>query len=236
MKEFWLNIILPFLENEIVVNWIAPIVTSLIVLAIPVIISKMLRSYNNVKKINETNKKIINTIRPFIIQQIDINLQSIVNIRDAIIKESQLKDKEVYSIEDIQNKLLLDIAETRYLKEQEKQNLMNFTYKVFSSNVKLKKSIAENVKIKNRMKKKKIFIIELVTVLIASITGILIESNDINYQENPLFIICIAIIIGIFAIEYLQLLIGNSEYTLFAYDMVNTVNRILNRKKGDKNI
>ncbi len=236
MNEFWNNIILPFLENEIVVNWIAPIITSLIVLAIPVIISKMVRNYNNVKNVNETNKKIISAIRPFIIQQIDINLQSIVNIREAILKESKLKDREIYSIEDIQNKLLLDIAETRYLKEQEKQNLMNFTYKVFSSNVKLKESIDENVKIKNKMKRKKILTIELVTLLIAGTIGMIIENNDTNYKENPLFIISIAIIIIIFVIEYVELLIGKSEYTLFTQDASNTMNRILNKMKGDKNI
>lgn len=232
MKEFWTNILLPVLENEIIVNWIAPIVTSLIVLAIPVIFSKMLRRYNNVKKVNETNKKIINAIRPFIIQQIDINLQSVVNIRDAIIKESQLKDREVYSIEDIQNKLLLDIAETRYLKEQEKQNLMNFTYKVFSSNIKLKKSIdRESIKIKNEAKRRVSLIVEIITIVISAVTGAIIANKDVYYKENILYILSIFTIATIVSVEYLQLIIGRNEYISFVDDFISFISEILNRKK-----
>lgn len=114
MKKFFEEIILPFLRNDIVNNWIAPIITGLILLAIPVVLSRIKKN----KEVKRINEKIIDAIKPFIIQQIGIDLQTIVNIRTSIIKDSEIDNRKVYGIDDIKNKLILDIAETRYLNEQ----------------------------------------------------------------------------------------------------------------------
>ena len=55
MGKIWNEIIIPFLTNDIAVNWIAPIFTGIILLAIPVIISKIINKIENKKEIDRVN-------------------------------------------------------------------------------------------------------------------------------------------------------------------------------------
>lgn len=222
---------MPFLENEIVVNWVAPIFTDLVSFVLPIIVVGIVRGFKKVKSVKEANEKIINAIRPFIIQQINIEIQTVEKIRTAILKEAQLKEKDVYSLEEIQNKLILDISETRYLKEQEKQNLIDFTYKVFSGNIKSKKSKDS----KNENSKKIVnFLIELLAILVLSIIGVIIKNNDDNYLDNPFYIMSIVVIACIFAIEYLELLIGKSEHIFLTEGLIQQINKIIDKKNKNK--
>ena len=71
--QFYDTILKPILENQIIVDWIAPIITGLILLVLPPLITNNIRNKNLIKNINLVNNKIIDIIRPFIIQRIDIN-------------------------------------------------------------------------------------------------------------------------------------------------------------------
>ena len=46
MYNIYKNIVQPILTNEIIVNWIAPIITGLLVVAIPIFLSKFIRNKN----------------------------------------------------------------------------------------------------------------------------------------------------------------------------------------------
>ena len=131
MEKMFETIFRPFLTNEIVVNWIAPIITGLIVVAIPTIIVKIFRLRQDRKKVREANQRFLDSIRPYIIQEIEISASFITDIRDVVINESGLKDKYVYSEMQLRNKLIMDINESKYIDENNKDKLIKFTYDVF---------------------------------------------------------------------------------------------------------
>lgn len=124
---------LDLLKNEIVVNWIAPIVTGLIVIAIPAFGIKIFRFKKDEKAIKQANQRFIDSIIPFIIQKISITSSYISDIRSVVIEESGLKDKYVYSEIRLRNKLIMDISESKYVDEDRKNELINFTYDTFKN-------------------------------------------------------------------------------------------------------
>lgn len=70
MNNIYQAIFKPILTNQIIVDWVAPIITGLIVCLIPIVITKILANRSLVKNIKDVNNKIIDTIRPFIIQEL----------------------------------------------------------------------------------------------------------------------------------------------------------------------
>lgn len=124
---------LEFFKNDIVINWIAPIVTGLIVVAVPTIIVKVFRLKRDERTVKTANQRYLNLVMPFIIQKIKISSSYITDIRNVILQETNLKDKYLYSELDLRNKLIADISETKYIDEKNKIELINFTYEVFNS-------------------------------------------------------------------------------------------------------
>ena len=96
MNYIYQAILEPILTNQIIVDWIAPIITGLIVLLIPAIVTRVIKNRNLLRNIKDINSKIINTIRPFIIQRIEISSHFISDLRKAIIKENGIKEKYVF--------------------------------------------------------------------------------------------------------------------------------------------
>ena len=131
MKEIYENVIKPILINEIVVNWIAPIITGILVIAIPAIVLKFFRLRKDTKKINNVNDRFINSVRPYIIEKIKISSNLIIDIRRAIIMDSNIKERFVLSEIDLRNKLIMDINESKYIDEVNKKELIDFTYEIF---------------------------------------------------------------------------------------------------------
>lgn len=191
--NFFDSIMKPILTNQIIVDWIAPIITGLIVFIIPAIVVRICKSRNLSKKIEETNGKIINTIRPFIIQRIAISQHFISDIRMAIIKESEIKEKLIYTEIEIRNKILWDISETRFLKEKEKQELIEDTYKIFENFN--DKQIIEKIDYEEleSQENKKISMIVFTIILIISLfimsIAYIINPVDVNVEDNVLIII-----------------------------------------------
>ena len=91
MDYIYQVIIKPILINQIIIDWIAPIITGLLVLLIPTIITRVIKNRNLLRNIKDINDKIINTVRPFIIQRIEINSHLISDLRKSIIKENGIK-------------------------------------------------------------------------------------------------------------------------------------------------
>lgn len=206
MYNIYKNIVQPILTNEIIVNWIAPIITGLLVVAIPIFLSKFIRNKNLLKNIQETNNKIIDTIRPFIIQRIEINSFFISDIRNAIIKESNIKSKFIASEIEIRNKILLDISETRFLKENEKQDLINFTYYIFKDFNKKQLNLTkytEDIKSNTNLNiTKVIYTIILISSLIIMLIAYKINPVNTNIEDN--IVIVLTMISSIFSMIFLS--------------------------------
>ena len=134
-----INIIKNFLTNQIVINWIAPIITGLIVVVIPAISIRFFQIKKDKRKVDDANQRYLNSIRPYIIQKINIDKKFISDIRQVIIKESYIKEKYIYTELELRNKLILDITEDNYINEINKKELSDFTYEVFKGFVTEKK-------------------------------------------------------------------------------------------------
>ncbi len=135
------EIINNFLKNDILINWIAPIIGTIIV----VIAIKLFMERNKSKAvigiINIANNRFIDAIRPFFIQEIEINMKLINNIRNAIKREYCADDNMLYTIAQLEEQIILDISETKYLTEERKKELIHNVYGKFDE---LKNEIPES--------------------------------------------------------------------------------------------
>lgn len=231
MSYIYQVILKPILTNQIIVDWIAPIVTGLIVLLAPVVLTKFIKNNTLLKNIKDVNNKIINTIRPFIIQRIEINSHFISDLRKAIIKENEIKEKYIFNEIQIRNKILLDISETRFLKENEKQDLINFTYKVFNdfdekqilSNTSSEDIEEQNIKKLSMKLTSIILIISLIIMLIAYI----VKPVNSNIEDNIVILITLisstASLLSLFT-NYLDL---NSFYNKALLNVTKEMNNTI---------
>ena len=193
MDYIYQVILKPILTNQIIVDWIAPIITGLIVLLIPAIITRVIKNRNLLKNIKDINNKIINTIRPFIIQRKEISSHFISDLRKAIIKENGIKEKYIFNEIEIRNKILLDISETRFLKENDKQDLINFTYEIFKdfdekqmlSNTSYEDIEEQKIKKMSILSTSIILIVSLIIMLIAYI----VKPVNSNIEDNIVILI-----------------------------------------------
>lgn len=192
MKETFENIFKPFLTNEIVINWIAPIITGLIVFAIPIGIAKLFQIKRDERKVKDANQRYIDSIRPYIIQEISVNSKFISDTRMVIVQESGVKEKYIYSELELRNKLIMDINESKYIDEKSKERLIKFAYKTFESfEEKNNELSSEPINNKNRLK----FINSIInmplimffTSMLFMIIAVLLNNPETELTENPLF-------------------------------------------------
>ena len=85
--------IIHFLENNIVVNWIAPIATTLVATAL----IRIFTIGKKQKKINYANKKYVDAISPYMIQKLKLKIEILYSIRNAISIETGVSKKDLYS-------------------------------------------------------------------------------------------------------------------------------------------
>lgn len=190
-----IDLIKGYLKNEIVVNWIAPIITGLIVIAIPAGLAKIIRIRSDIKKVNDANNRYLNCIRPYIIQKINISSKLISDLRSVVVDESDLKNKYVYSEIQLRNKLIMDITESKYIDEINKYELIGFTYRIFKEFEDNNAGrIVENDKTFKKFNFKNNYFIFIISLLILTIVS-LFDKDGTESLENPaaLFscIICI---------------------------------------------
>lgn len=131
MEELYKNNIEPFLTNSVIETWIAPIITAIVTAIVIHIGSSFIRNKKKQKAINEANEKILNSIRPFIIQQIPITQEQIISIKNAVVLTTKLNPYELYTMDEIKDRLILDISETRFLKEIDKNKLFEVISDIF---------------------------------------------------------------------------------------------------------
>lgn len=204
MKEIYKNVIKPILINEIVVNWIAPIITGILVILIPATVLKFFRFRKDIKKINNVNDRFINSIRPYIIEKIKISSNLITDIRRAIIMDSDIKERFVLSEIDLRNKLIMDINESKYIDEVNKKELIDFTYEIFKDFEK-RNGLIDNKEI--NVKERKVNTLNsfvknpIILVLISQIMIVLtlfFDKSGVKPEDN--FAILLPLILGIFSL------------------------------------
>ena len=188
MVSFFFSI----LNNDIIKSWVAPIVTGLIVWGITTYIVNILRNKRDKKLINEANHRFVSIILPYIIQKVKLPTTYVNDIRNVIIKESKIAEKYIYSPIDLRNKILMDISESEYINEQDKKELIDFTYDSFeiyedNTTVKNDKENAINNK-KTRIVKISPYILLIFSELMIMI-GAIISDKSIKPEDNILIIV-----------------------------------------------
>jgi hypothetical protein len=126
-----LEIISSFLRNDIMINWIAPIIGTIIVMIAIKLFMDRYKSKTVISIINIANNRFIDAVRPFFIQEIEINMKIVNNIRNAIKREYCADDNMLFTIEQLEEQIILDISETKYLTEERKKELIHNVYNKF---------------------------------------------------------------------------------------------------------
>ncbi len=127
------EIITGFLRNEVIIQWIAPIIGTIIVLIAIKLFMDRYKSKSVISIINIANNRFIDAVRPFFIQEIEINMKIVNNIRNAIKREYCADDNMLYTIEQLEEQIILDISETKYLTEERKKELIHNVYSKFDN-------------------------------------------------------------------------------------------------------
>lgn len=198
-----------FLTNKIIVDWVAPIITGLIVFAITTFIIKFFQIRKDKKKVNDANRRYLDSVRPYIIQKIEISSKLISDLRKVVVNESELKNKFVYSELQLRNKMIMDITESKYIDEVNKYELIDFTYATFKD---FEKSDDDSIVVKNNpIKKFKlnnniIFIVSLIILTIVS----LFDKDGSKNMDNPA-----ALLSTIVCLFYILIFLSNIVFKLF---------------------
>lgn len=122
-----------FLRNGVLLNWIAPILGTIIgAIGIKLLIDRY-KSKSVISIINIANNRFVDAIRPFFIEEIEIDMKIVINIRNAIKREYCADDDMIYTIEQLKEQIILDISETKYLSEERKKQLIHNVYLKFDN-------------------------------------------------------------------------------------------------------
>ena len=128
-----LEILASFIKNDIMTNWIAPIIGTIIVMIAIKLFMDRFKSKTVISIINIANNRFIDAIRPFFIQEIEIDMKIVNNIRNAIKREYCADDNMLFTIEQLEEQIILDISETKYLTEDRKRELIHNVYSKFDN-------------------------------------------------------------------------------------------------------
>lgn len=117
-----------FLMNNIVIVWVAPIVTAVVA----TLLIRLFSIRKKGKEIKFANKKYADAIRPYFIQNVEIDEDIIYGIKNAISIEEEIPLKYFYTNQMLQDVLIYDITTTRYLTEQTKREMISRITQTFS--------------------------------------------------------------------------------------------------------
>lgn len=125
-----------FFESTIVISWIAPVITGVIVVIITSIAGKIIsiwwKNRAFIRKVEVANEKYVNNILPYMIQEIDLNKEVLHRIKSAISLAYQIDIKYMYTNQQICNQIILSISDTRFMTECNKARLIDNVISVFN--------------------------------------------------------------------------------------------------------
>ena len=133
MEKIYIEFFEPILTNTIVVTWVAPLIVA-------GIIDWIKNFFSNRKmktRIKKSNERILRILIPFFIKNISITRNTVLSVKNTVAIEDELKTNEVYSLMEIKDALILEIASTRLLKDEEKEKVFQKIEEIFiESNIK----------------------------------------------------------------------------------------------------
>ena len=183
-----LDILKNILKNEIIISWVAPIITGVVV----ALIIRLFKVHRDEKTVFQSNQRYIDAIMPFIIQKTEIKSEYISDTRKVIVDESGLKNKYVYTELALRNKLIVDICESNFIDEKRKKELIDFTYECFKSFEKIEnkesKDDSESKKT-NGTKLLRPIVLLFASLIVSQMFLILIlylYKGDVNPEDNIL--------------------------------------------------
>lgn len=162
--------IMPFLENSIVIAWIAPIVTTLVT----TIIIKKISLINDSKVISTANQDCINTILLSAKKNLEIDIEFIHSVRSALALELGVPERKLYSDSVLRDVLVNHLAKDTSISSNDRLYLINKTLLVFNNEISGK---SENGKAITVSKKHRKYL--LVIIIISFAVSIII------YVSNP---------------------------------------------------
>ncbi|WP_207746304.1 hypothetical protein [Clostridium paraputrificum] len=125
-----------FLENQTVQAWIAPIIVTIIITLGGYAINVFRRKRQAEKSINTysaAEDKLLESLMPFFIQEINLDKRLILDVRKAIVREYGLDEDKFITIDEIRNIVVLNILKTSFIKEEDKKRLAEGVYNIFDS-------------------------------------------------------------------------------------------------------
>jgi len=228
-----------FLTNNIIVAWVAPIFAAVVAPVIIRIITVRRKNKEFLKRVDSANGEILDTIRPFVIQRINLDKTEIHGIRKAVANKNGIQEKYLYSDFEIMNQLIYSIATTRFITEEDKKRLSENIIKMFPAVNEIENEknagIKKNVNIKGGI----VQVILIVGLLVFSLIA-----YNINPQkaEDSNSVLAIIVVLPIMAALILCMgfswnvsimipsLVANSTY-----EMLRSISGIINiRKRGKK--
>lgn len=214
------EIIADFLQNDVMINWIAPLIgTFIVIIAIKLFMDRY-KSKTVISIINIANNRFIDAVRPFFIQEIEINMKLIHNIRNAIKREYCADDNMLYTIEQLEEQIILDISETKYLTEERKKELIHNVYNKFDAlkNEEIETHTEEQTElIKSEINKLKSSNTRLLVlfILVIMITIILLINYFYTLDFSNLYLLIIILPLIMFIVEMItDNMVLNKKHTL----------------------
>ena len=169
--------IMSFLENSIVIAWIAPIVITLVI----TIIIKKISLINDGKVISMANQDCINTILLSAKKnlEIDIDIEFIHSVRSALALELGIPERKLYSDSVLRNVLVNHLAKDTSISSDDRLYLINETLLVFNNEISGKSENGKTITVSKRHRKYLLVII----IISFSVSMIIYISNPAKASD-----------------------------------------------------
>jgi hypothetical protein len=156
--------------------------------------------------INIANNRFVDAIRPFFIEEIEIDMKIVINIRNAIKREYCADDDMIYTIEQLKEQIILDISETKYLSEERKKQLIHNVYLKFDNfqaetDTEIVEEQTELIKYEINKLRANNYYLAIISVLIIVMAIILLISYFYTLNFNNLYWLIIILPLILFIAE-----------------------------------
>lgn len=168
--------IINFFKNPIVLDWIAPIVTTLI----STIILKKFTIINISQIVNKANQEYIDTILTYVEKKEDINQEFVHGIRKALAIELGVPEGKMYSDQVLKDILIYKITKNTDIAEKSKIELINGISNEFNENILNRSEVKKQITI-NKSNKKYFGLATILGFLIC----IIIYASNPEEASNP---------------------------------------------------
>ena len=195
-----------FLQSGVLLNWIAPILGTVVgAIAVKLLIDRY-KSKSVISIINVANNRFIDAIRPFFIEEIEIDMKVVINIRNAIKREYCADDDMIYTIEQLEEQIILDISETKYLSEERKKQLIHNVYAKFDNfktetDTEIMEEQTELIKYEINKLRTNNYYLAIISVIIIVMAIILLISYFYTLNFNNLYWLIIILPLVLFIAE-----------------------------------